>query len=267
VQPGQTGKIPLKLTTKGHGGPLKKVVNVATNVPDLTAPVALTIQGEIWEPVAFTPRIVTFGQLTAEAARQPSLPQQVIVTNNLDESVEIKDVHCTSPLYQVETKTLEPGKKYELTITIVGPLKAGSNSGLIEFSTSAAEVPTLRIPVQAVVTADVDISPPQMALPQTIAADVDSQFIIRNHTQTPLDITDLTASNPGLQVELQEGPDALSHVLHLTVAAGAELSPGGEKITFKTGVLSQPEVTIPILVKRGPATRPSPPVPSRPAGP
>jgi hypothetical protein len=238
-------------------------VTVVTNIPDSTAPVTLTIQGEIWEPVGVAPRIVNFGQLNSETAREPTLSRSVTVTNNLEEPAELTDVHCTSALFHVETKSVEPGKKYELTVTIAGALQPGSNTGTIELSTGVAEMPTLRIPVQASLTPDVDVTPAQMTLPPTVAVDVKNQFTIRNHTQTPLDITDLTVSNPALQVELEEGQDGTSYILQVDVSSGAELSPAGEKITFKTGVLSMPEVTIPVTVRHAPATRPSRPA-SRP---
>lgn len=242
---------------------MKKVVTVTTNIPDSTTPVTLTIQGEIWEPVGVAPRIVNFGQLNSETAREPTLSRSVTVTNNLEEPAELTDVHCTNALFHVETKTVEPGKKYELIVTIADALRPGSNTGTIELSTGVAETPTLKIPVQASLTPDVDVSPPQMIVTPNATGDVKSQFTIRNHTQTPLDITDLTVSNPALQVELEEGQDGTSYILQVTVAGGAELSPAGEKITFQTGALSMPEVTIPVTVRHAPATRPSRPA-SRP---
>jgi hypothetical protein len=66
-----------------------------------------------------------------------------------------------------------------------------------------------------------------------------------------------------MQVELEEGQDATSYILRLTVPAGTELI-GNEKITFKTGLPSQPEVTIPIRARPIPASRPARPAPPRP---
>jgi hypothetical protein len=251
----------LRLNTKGHNGDLRKIVRVTTNIPGSTVPIQLNIHGQLWEPVAYDPRIVAFGRINASnAASQPALEnleKKVTITNNLEQPANLTDVHCTNPAYHVDTKVLEPGKKFELTVTIVEPLKPGPNVGTIQVTTGIADTPTLNIPVQATRTADVEVSPPELLLSRTIGPEMRPQFTIRNHTQTPLDITDLEVSNPALQVELEEGRDATSYILHLTVPAGTELTQGGEKITFKTGLASQPEVTIPIVVRATPASRPT----------
>jgi len=264
----------VRLATKGHGGQLKKTVNVTTNVPGSTAPVRLEISGEIWEPVAYEPRIVAFGQINPKTATQPTLEKRVTITNNLDEVAELTDVHCTNSVFDIKTTVVEPGKKFELLVTIAGPLQPGINIGTIQVATGISETPNLAIPVQASRVADVDVAPPELLLARAVATEMKNQFTIRNHSQTPLDITDLAVSHPGMQVELEEGHDATSYILRLVVPAGTEMT-GPEKITFKTGLPSQPEVTIPIKLRPAPATRPArpaqtrptQPLPSRPAGP
>jgi hypothetical protein len=240
-------------------------VRVTTNIPGETTPIGLDIHGEIWEAVAYEPRIVAFGQLNAATvASQGTLERKVVITDNLEQPADITDVHCTNPVFDVKTTVLEPGKKFELTVTIVGPLKPGMNTGTIHANTGIEEVPSLHIPVQASRIADVEVYPPELVLTRTTGAEMKPQFTIRNHSSIPLDITDLEVSNPAMQVELEEGRDATSYLLHLTVPAGTEIPPGGEKITFKTGLPSQPEVTIPIIA-RAPTSRPTPRVVSQPA--
>jgi hypothetical protein len=239
-------------------------VTVFTNVPGGPTSYALNIQGEVWESLAVDPRSVTFGQLTMAAASQPALTRTITITNNEKEPAEVWNIHSTSPLFGVENKVVEPGKKYELTVTVAAPLQSGSSSGMIEMSTNVVDFPKLRIPVQAFVTPDVDVAPPRLTLPQTVGADVHYQFNVRNGASTPLQVTDLTASNPAMKVELREGQAGASCAIELFVPAGAELAPTGETITFKTNVPSTPTVTIPIQVRRLPATRPSPATQSAP---
>jgi hypothetical protein len=252
----------VRLATKGHGGPLKKSVSVTTNVPGSTAPIVLDIRGEIWEPVGYDPRIVAFGQIRPPTTSQPALERRVTITNNLETPADLTDVHCTNPVFAVKTKVVQPGKKFELTVTIVGPLQPGMNYGAIQAATGVDEMPNLSIPVQASRLADVEVLPPELLLPRTLPTELKSQLTIRNHSQTPLDITDLTVSNPALQVEIEEGQDATSYILHLTVPAGTELAATGEKITFKTGLASQPEVAVPIRLRAVPASRPAYPASS-----
>jgi hypothetical protein len=240
-------------------------VTVFTNIPDSAAPYTLNIQGEVWETLAIDPRLVTFGQLTMAAASQPALARTITITNNEDEPAELSNIHSTSPLFRVDTKVVEPGKRYELTIAIATPLQPGNNSGMIEVSTNIPETPTLSIPVQAFVMPDVEVTPPRLTLPQTVGADVNYRFNVRNGTATPLQVTDLTVSNPAMKVELREGQAGASCAIELVVPAGAELAPTGETITFKTNVPSTPTATIPIQVRRLPATRPKPATQSAPA--
>jgi hypothetical protein len=111
VPPGQSGKVPLKLTT-AHAGHMSKAVTVFTNAPEPDATITLKIEGEVWDPVAFEPQSVNFGRLTVESGRGEGLSQTVTVTNNMDSSAELTDLHSTSPLFQVEAKTLDPGRKF-----------------------------------------------------------------------------------------------------------------------------------------------------------
>jgi hypothetical protein len=241
---------------------MSKTVTVFTNVPDERTPLTLTIQGEVWESVAVEPRNISFGQLTPETSREP-LTRTLTVSSNIEQPIELTKVASTSPAFEVDSTIVEPGKKYEVTVTLAGPLKTGNNSGLIELSTSAADAPIIRVPVSATVMPDVDVNPPRMTLPQTIATEVKNQFMVRNSSKTPLKVTDLAATNPAFQVELQEIQPGALYSVQLIVPAGTELSPAGEKITFKTNVESAADMTIPINVKHPPPARPAPPVPPR----
>jgi hypothetical protein len=251
VQPGQSGKVPLQLTA-AHAGHLSKAVTVFTNAPKPEAMVTLKIEGEVWDPVAFEPQSVNFGRLTAESEGGTGLFQRVTITNNMDSPAELSDIRSTSPLFQVEAKTLESGKKFELLVTVVSPLNPGNTNARLELATGLPETPNLSIPISAYVVPDVELSPETVRLPAARSAGRKRQITVRNNTRLPLNISNLAVSNPDLQVTLTETQPGAVYIITLNVPAGAQLSPTGDKITFETDHPTAPHIEVPVTeVKAG----------------
>jgi len=254
------------MSTKGRGGRMSKSVTVYTNAPAPQATVTLTIQGELWEAVAFEPRMVNFGRLTAEAARAEGLAQKVTITNNIEARAELTDVRSTSPLFHAEAKTLDPGKKFELVVTVVAPLKSGSNNGAIELVTGVSEAPKLSIPISAFVVPDVEVLPASVVFPANRTASMTRQVTVRNNTKTPLKISNLAVSNPALKATLQETQPGMLYSITLEAPAESPVS-AGDKITFSTDCPTVPSVVVPVSEMRVPAAPPGQPGPatSKPA--
>ena len=231
---------------------MSKAVTVYTNAPAPQATVTLTMQGDVWEAVAAEPRMVNFGRLTAEAARAEGLTQKVTITNNMEARAELTGIRSTSPLFRAEAKTLEPDKKFELVVTVVAPLKSGSNSGTIEVVTGVPEAPKLSIPISAFVVPEIEVSPTSVVLPANRSASMTRQVSVRNNTKTPLKINDLTVSNPGLKVTLRETQAGMLYTITLEAPAGSQVS-AGDKITFGTDCPTVPNVVVPVSEMRVPA--------------
>jgi hypothetical protein len=263
VPPGQTGKLPFKLSTKGSSGRMSKPVTIHTNAPAPGATVTLTIQGDVWEPIAAEPRIASFGRLTTEAARAPGLVTKVTLINNTSQPANLTDVHSTSRLFGVQPPAvIEPGKKFELTIAVTMPLPPGNINGAIELSTGIAEAPTLSIPISAHVLADVEATPSGILLAPDRPALQQRQVLVQNNTSNPVKLRDLRVSNPALKVTLQETQPGLRYTLTVDIPADFVPPPAGETITLKTDCPSVPEMVIPVRAIRGLTTHPSPPAPA-----
>ncbi len=245
---------------------MSKTVTVYTNAPAPQATVTLTMQGDVWEAVAFEPRMVNFGRLTAEAARAEGLTQKVTVTNNMEARAELTEVRSTSPLFQAEAKTLEPGKKFELVVTVVAPLKSGNNNGTLEVVTGLAEAPKLSIPISAFVVPDVEVSPTSVVFPANRTASTTRQLSVRNNTKVPLKISELTVSNSALKVTLQETQPGTLYTITLEAPAGSQVS-AADKITLSTDCPTVPNVVVLVSEMRVPAAPPGQPGPatSKPA--
>lgn len=247
VQPGQTGKIPIRLNTGAASGPMHKTIMINTNCPGTDAAVTLHIQGEVWQPIQATPTSASFGRLTTEMASGSTMERKLTVVNNTENPIRITEAKCTNPSFKAEISTLEEGKKFELTVTIVPPLASGPVTGNVELTTTMTDMPKMMIPVNAYVTADVDVTPNQLTLPATRNGSIQRQFFIRNNTVNPVKVSEMTASSESLKLNIVETqPVGKAYRLTVDIPEDYAVATGGDKIILKTDNPSVPTLTIPI---------------------
>ncbi len=246
MQPGAIGKIPLTVSTRNRNGHLTKTATVYTNIPGKDSVVRLTIKGEVWMPVAATPRSASFGRVTLQNATEKSLVRKITIVNNMKEPATITDVHSTNPVFHAEVKTIEPGKKFELTVTLASKPRRGGNSGRIEMSTGVKAQPKLSVTASVFVMGDVDVYPNRLLLFGNRARQQRRLITVRNNTKEVLKISDIKCTNPDIKVEVKEVRPGRQFRVEVNIPANCKLAPGGDKITFKTSCPTMPEVTIPI---------------------
>jgi hypothetical protein len=267
VQPGESGKVPVKLSLGTHGGKQIKNITVFTNIPGEGGTMKLSLQGEVWLPVEVQPATVTFGRLTSESASDPAQVQKVTITSNVEQPVELANIRSSNPVYRAETTVIEPGKKFELRVSLASPPKSGNNAGTIEMSTGLKESPTLSVPVNAFVAPDVEVMPATLALPVEIPTVTTRQLFVKNNAKTPMELSGLESSNPVMKVTLDETQPGTTYKLTVEVPAGHQVPATGDKITFKTNNPTIPLVTVPVTQLKSPTTAPAPRQPSAvPAG-
>lgn len=257
VMPGETGKIPISLKTTSVSGPLTKSVTITTNVQDSAkATIVLKINGQVWQPVQVTPRSAAFGRITLDKVDEGPVRKLTIVSN-VEGDLKLTDIKSTNPAFRAEVTPIEPGKKYELIVSVVAPLKPGNNSGKINIATSIAETPKLVVPVYAYITSPVDVTPAKLALPVVRSQDLTRHFYIRSNNNKPLKISEIKSSNPDLKLQLTDIRNALTYRLTVDVPKSYKPASGGDTISFKTDNSALPLVSIPITVQRPVAKRPN----------
>jgi hypothetical protein len=262
VQPGESGKIPVKLSLGTHGGKQMKNITVYTNIPGEGGSVKLSLQGEVWLPVDVQPTTVTFGRLTSESASDPAQIQKVAITSNEEQSVELTNIRSTNPVYRAELTVIEAGKKFELRVALASPPKPGNNAGTIEITTGLKELPTLSVPVNAFVAPDVEVMPATLALPVEMTTATTRQLFVKNNAKAPMELSGLESSNPKMKVTLDETQPGMAYKLTVQVPAGHQVPEVGDKITFKTNNPTVPLVTVPVTQLKTPTTAPAPGRPS-----
>jgi hypothetical protein len=256
VQPGKTGKIPIKLSTANFGGAMTKSITVTTNCTGAESSIQLQIKGELWQPVQITPMSASFGRVPQQSKDEGVLIRKLTIVNNVESKAKIDQIKVPSESFKAEAKELEPGKKFELIVSLMSPLKPGPIYGNIEMATGVPELPILKVPVNAFIVADVDVTPNQLSLPANRPSPLQRQLYVRNNIQTPVKVSDLKSSNPALKLDLRETQPGVAYLITVNVPVEYKPSLGGDKITFKTDHPSLSEVSVPVMEIVTSANRP-----------
>jgi hypothetical protein len=246
VQPGQSGKIPIKVSTGRATGPTNKSITVITNVSGAGSTVALQVRGELWESIQATPNSALFGNVPASQGKEVPLVRKLTVANNTETPVKLGDIRHSHPAFAGELKEIVPGKQWELMVTLKMPQPTGVLSATLELDTGISDPPKLTIPCSAYLVADVDVVPNKMVLPASRTANLQRDFYIRNNSSKPIQLSELSGSNPMLKLGMQETQPGMSFRLSMDVPPDYKVPKDGDTITFKTNHPGYPTISIPI---------------------
>ena len=248
VQPGKTGKIPIKVVTLGMSGPLAKIISVLTNAPANGSNVVLTVKADIWHPVEVSPPAASFGRLTSDMSDAGAYERRLTITNHVPGTVaNLTDIKSQNPRFTAELVVLQPGQKFELVVRLKQPLDFGSLLGVIEMNTGVSEQPRLSISTQAYVASDVDVTPNKISAPIDTRIPISRQLYIRNNTTKPITIGELAASNPQLKVSVQETQPGIAFLVTVDIPSKYTSASGGDRVTIKTSSPRVPELIVPVV--------------------
>jgi len=253
VQPGEAGRIPIRLFTPKVGGEVNKPITVYTNVEGPEGVITLQCRGVLWQPVEVTPASVSFGRMNlAEVRAEPT--RMVKVVNHTNEPAQLSDLRVTNPLFTVALATDEPGKRYALTVGLAPPFNYGSQQGAIELRTGLAQAPNLQIPVAIYIAPDVMVVPETLMLSADRRETVTRQLSIQNNARNPFKITGVAAEDPLIRIE--PPPAEIVSIYRLTVSIPPEYrpTPGRDRIVIRTDHPDVPELKV-VLVEHPPVGR------------
>lgn len=247
IQPGQSGKIPIKVSTGHASGQISKSVSVLTNVPGPGGTIALQVRGEIWQVIQATPNSALFGNVVPSQLKEGNLVRKLTIVNGGDSPAKLSEVTSTNAnAFKGELKELDPGKKWELTVSLQPSVATGVQSAMIEVPTGIAELPKLQISCSAYMVQEIDVIPNRLMIPTGRTVSLQREFIIRNNGAKPVRISDVTPSNPELKVGLTETQPGMAFRLALTIPPEYKAPKDGDVISFKTDNPGFPQVKIPI---------------------
>ena len=250
IQPGERGKVPIKMNTSRMSGAVKKTVVVTTNSAGGDARVILRIEGEVWQIIKVAPRSAGFGRVSLDSLEKETPIRKLTIVNNMDDPVTLTNVRSTNPVFHGEVATIEAGKKFELTITMSAAVASGSTKGYIQIDTGLKEKPTLKVQATAYITAAIEVVPPRLTLSDGPTTAMKRNLYVTNTTKTPITLGDVQVSNPALKAVVQETRPGKTFRITLDIPAGYVVPAGGDQIIVTTSHAKMPTLTIPIVARK-----------------
>jgi hypothetical protein len=257
VKPGATGAIPVQFDAGASSGSVTKNVKVACNDP-ARSNVVLQILGTIWRPIEIVPAYVVFslppGLRTTET-------RVVKLVNNLDEPLTLSAPTNDNPAFRTELRTVQPGKEFELRITVVTPVGPGNMSASISMKTSSSRIPVIRVSALATVLPEVTATPAKFLLAQApLTRPALIPVKIENHTTNTLVLTEPSVNAVGASVQLHEVQPGTEFDLTASFPAGFQRQPTQElELRVKSNFPKFPVIKVPVYQPLPPAAVPAPP--------
>lgn len=141
IEPGQSGQIPIQFDTGNFHGNVSRTITVNSN--DKLAPnQTLKLDGTIWKALECTPQFAFINLVPNAPSNTMSV---VLITDQLEQPITLSNPTSANAAFTAELKTIKPGKEYQLMVTAVPPLPAGSTTGTISLKTSYTNMPVLNI--------------------------------------------------------------------------------------------------------------------------
>lgn len=252
VAPGQTGVIPLQFNSGSFHGKVTKATTVMSNVEGQSR-VVLTLTATIWKAFQVLPASAYFRTF----AESPTNETKVIrIVSELAEPVTLSGLQNTNDAFQTELKTIQPGKEFELHITITPPFRSASPQTMVSLQTSSKEAPRINILAQASVVQPVTLIPERIMLPPgPLPATRRAVVTIRNNSEHALSLSDARVNVPAATLQVREAQPGRYFTLTVDFPAGFELKPEHKiEITAKSNLPKFPLITVPVVPVQPPAT-------------
>lgn len=264
IAPGQTGRIQIEFNPAGFSGTVSKSVTVTCN--DVAQPTHyLQFQATIWQPIEVTPAYVYFMPVDGEPTNETKV---VRIVNHLDEPVTLQPPRTDNPRFQLDLKTVQPGREFELRISHTSPSTNTLPQGMITIATSSTNASMLKVSAVAMPQPALVVSPHQINVPFTSSgAGHRHTQLIRNNGSQPLKVTEATVNAEGVTVQISEQQLGKVFVLNVSFPPGFKPGTGVPMaLTVKTSNSRQPVITVPITQYAVPGSIGAPPVVLPPAG-
>jgi len=157
IEPGKTGSVTVRLDKPREKGEFKGTVVVNFKKEGLE-PLVFWVAGELVPPIEFDPLAAFF----VSTQRGEDKTSSIEITNHEPEPLEILDVLHSHTRFTTELETLEPGRRYRLSLTLKKDGSAGRASEVITLKTSSRERPFLEVQANTNINERVYTFPPAL---------------------------------------------------------------------------------------------------------
>ncbi len=253
VEPGQTGTIPIQFNSGNFNGQIFKTMSVSSN--DKLHPMSpLQIKGEVWKPVEVAP---TFAVLHANLETLAVAKGSVRILNHEDAPLALESPISSNPLFRAEVRTNQPGREYELLISLASQVAPSNVQGIISLKTSSTNAPVVNITTMVALQPALVATPAQLYLPPAplVGARTLALSIVNNGTNK-VALSDAMVNVKDVTVEIKETSPGTYFNLSIKIPDGFELPPGQfGQLTVKSTHPQFPVIRVPIYQP----ARPTPP--------
>ncbi|MBK9138715.1 MAG: DUF1573 domain-containing protein [Verrucomicrobia bacterium] len=256
VEPGQTGRIPLQLNTTGFSGSITKTATITCNAANQSH-LYLQLKAQIWKPVDINPTSAYFN-LTADTTTNEV--RTIRIVNHLDTPLVLSEPECTNQVFAAKLTTVQPGKEFDLEVSVKPPFNWAYANGTVVIKTSATNLPAISVPVYARLQPIITTVPTQISLaPGPLRMAARPTVTIRNTGTRPAVLSEPTINLEGAKVTLNEVQPGRVFTLAFDFPAGLQIPPNQRvEARVKSDLPQFPTIVVPVVQSVATVAPPSP---------
>jgi hypothetical protein len=251
IAPGEEAQLKFSLDTTGVSGPFDGRIVLMTDDPKAPE-IEMRFTGEVVASIEVTPRPV----LVLVASKGHSAEAELELVNHESESVDIVDIDYPKDRLDIQTETLEKGRRYRLRFTLRSGAVSGRQEGFAVVHTTSRQTPEARIATFTYVRDRVYTFPDAVDLGVLSLKEVraNAQFLDQNAQKLmvyQVDGKDLTVSVTsdveGLAITTERGPKGDRFQITAKLEPGvAQLRKIEGNIYIKTNDREFPNLVVPV---------------------
>lgn len=243
IAPGKSGTLTFKFDTRHMHGAVRRAIRVETNAVDRPSAL-LYIQAQVSPAFEVVPPRVEFGVLDPT---RPSSPLRVRIRNRRPELVRFLPP-TDSGIFRTEWRVLEPGREFELAVTIADDPDGGTHSGRLRLLPEGSDAFPILIPVSAYVPAAVDVRPKAIVLAaQPLTGPMERVVSVHYTRAGEIELTDLNTGSTDVTARLLDPVRGKHFRILVRFPAGYRPGPAGAALTFTTSDPDFPRISVPLL--------------------
>ena len=161
IAPNATGKVNATVDISHFKGSIEKGIDISTNDP-AQAKARLAVKANVKTLVDVKPERVAFALNKGEEKKQ-----ELILVPTYETPFQIKSAKVDKDFFAVDLTQPDPNsqaKDYKLNVAIKNTAPIGTQSGIVLLDLEGAPVPTLEIPITAVVRGSISAKPSLVSL-------------------------------------------------------------------------------------------------------
>ncbi len=245
LQPGESTTATVKFDSrKKSGGDIHTTVTIVSNDPD-ERKLTFHLRGKVRRVLSVDPM---GGVVLRSGDGSKPLEGVARITNLESEPMDLRIKSVNAARFEIELKTIEEGRIYEMVGRSKGPLDVGRTTGYAVLTTGLEREPEVNVHVTAVIVDRVNLVPaaiylnPQIMLEKSNRTvmlhyygdnpDFEIREVKANHESVKVQFSPARPPSAGLQ-RLQPAPRAVAQV-RVDCPPGRELPPEGVKVTIVT---------------------------------